>query len=369
MRSALPDDPPPKKRRWTDPGARAERRIERRRRARRRRIATAAGLVGGYLLDCALGDPRRLHPVAGYGSAVSALERRMYAPTRAAGARYAAVAAGVPVLAAGALSLATRRRPVTRAMLVAAATWTVLGGRSLRRQAGALARSLQAGDLPAARQRLPNLAGRNPSTLDETELTRATVESVAENTSDAVVGPLFWGAVAGLPGLVGYRAVNTLDAMVGHRTPRYADFGTAAARADDVVNLIPSRLTALSFVAAAPLVGGSRSRTGWVWLRDGNQHPSPNAGQCEAAMAGALDVRLGGRNVYFGRTEERPPLGDGRRPVPADVYRATRLSGAAGAVALSAAVVVALSGRWRRLRGGRRSASAVRSGLGRARKR
>lgn len=271
----------------------------------------------------------------------------MYAPTRAAGARYAALAVGVPVLAATALSVATRRRPVARAALVAMTTWTVLGGRSLRRQAGALARSLQAGDLAAARCRLPNLAGRDPAALDERELTRATIESVAENTSDAVVAPLFWGALAGLPGLVGYRAVNTLDAMVGHRTPRYADFGTAAARADDVANLVPSRLTALAFVAGAPLVGGRRLRTGWIWFRDGNRHPSPNAGQCEAAMAGALGVRLGGRNVYFGRAEERPTLGDGRSPEPADIYRAIRLSAAASAMAVSVAVLRALSGPWR----------------------
>lgn len=334
------------------------RRVTRQRAARRRRLATATGLVAGYLLDAALGDPRRLHPVAGFGTAAAALERRMYAPTHAAGARYAAVAVGAPVVAATLLSVATRRRPVTRAMLVAATTWTVLGGRSLRRQAAALARSLQAGDLPAARRRLPNLAGRDPSNLDETELARATVESVAENTSDAVVGPLFWGAVAGLPGLVGYRAVNTLDAMVGHRTPRYARFGTAAARADDVANLIPSRLTALAFVAGAPLVGGQRLRTGWVWLRDGHRHPSPNAGQCEAAMAGALGVRLGGRNVYFGRSEQRPSLGDGRPPVPSDVYRAVRLSAAAGTVALSVAVVRVLSGPWRRLIARRRSGKA-----------
>jgi len=338
----------------------------RRREARWGRIATASGLLAGYLLDTALGDPRRLHPVAGFGKAAAALERRMYAPTRAAGARYAALAIGVPVLAATALSVATRRRPVARAALVAVTTWTVLGGRSLHRQAGALARSLQAGDLDAARRRLPNLAGRDPARLDERELARATVESVAENTSDAVVAPLFWGAVAGLPGLVGYRAVNTLDAMVGHRTPRYADFGTAAARADDVANLVPSRLTALAFVAGAPLVGGRRLRTAWIWFRDGNRHPSPNAGQCEAAMAGALGVRLGGRNVYFGRAEERPTLGDGRPPEAIDAYRAIRLSAAAGAMAVSLAVLRALSGPWRRLVAGRR---ARRSGRERASRR
>jgi len=164
-----------------------------------------------------------------------------------------------------------------------------------------------------------------------------------------VVAPLFWGAVAGLPGLVGYRAVNTLDAMVGHRTLRYAEFGTAAARADDVANLVPSRLTALAFVAGAPLVGGSRRQASWIWFRDGHRHPSPNAGQCEAAMAGALDVRLGGRNVYFGQAEDRPTLGDGRPPEATDIYRAVRLSAAASGMAVAVAVLRALSGPWRRL--------------------
>jgi adenosylcobinamide-phosphate synthase len=213
---------------------------------------------------------------------------------------------------------------------VAATTWAVLGGRSLRREARALADSLDAGDLADARRRLPNLAGRDPSTLDETELARATVESVAENTSDAEVAPLFWGAVAGLPGLVGYRAVNTLDAMIGHRNDRYAHFGTAAARADDVANVIPSP-----------------GRTAWVWFRDGHRHPSPNAGQCEAAMAGALEIRLGGSNVYFGQAEVRPRLGDGRAPGAGDIHRAARLSATVGASALALAALRALTGPWR----------------------
>ncbi len=268
----------------------------------------------------------------------------MYAPTRAAGAKFTAVAVGTPVLAAVAATVATRNRPLARAALMAAATWTVLGGRSLRTEATALAVSLEGGNLSAARRRLPSLAGRDPSTLDEKELARATVESVAENTSDAVVGPLFWGAVAGLPGLVGYRAVNTLDAMVGHRSPRYERFGAVAARTDDVANLAPSRLTAALFVARAPLVGGTRRRAAWTWLRDGHRHPSPNAGQCEAAMAGALDVRLGGRNVYSGRIESRPHLGAGPRPEPADIHRAVRLSRAAGALAVGLAAVRAATG-------------------------
>src|SRR5258705_9627102 len=154
-----------------------------------------------------------------------------------------------------------------------------------------MADRLDRGDLAAARAQLPNLCGRDPSTLDETELARATVESVAENTSDAVVAPLAWGALFGLPGLVGYRAVNTLDAMVGHRSPRYRDFGTVSARLDDLANLGPSRATAALTVALAPLAAGRRREALRIWLRDGRRHPSPNAGQCEAAVAGALDIR------------------------------------------------------------------------------
>ncbi|NJC70819.1 cobalamin biosynthesis protein [Planosporangium thailandense] len=303
-------------------------------------VATGAGLLAGALLDAALGDPRRWHPIAGYGRVAGALERCMYAPTTQAGARYVAVAAGVPTAAAVAASLATRRRPVLRAALVAATTWTVLGSTSLRREGTVMASALGSGDLAAARNRLPHLCGRDPSALDGSELSRATVESVAENTSDAAVGALFWGAVAGLPGLVGYRAVNTLDAMVGHRSSRYARFGTAAARLDDVANLVPARITAAFTVAAAPLVGGSPLRALWTWARDGRRHPSPNSGQCEAAMAGALGVRLGGRNVYAGRVEDRPVLGrSGRAPQVGDIHRAVRLSGLVTAAATGLAVL------------------------------
>jgi adenosylcobinamide-phosphate synthase len=311
----------------------------------------AAGLVAGYLLDAALGDPRRFHPVAGFGRAAGALERRLHPGTdstraRAAGAVFTAIATGAPVLAGAAAAALTRRRPVTRAVLVAAATWTVLGGRTLRREATVMAGHLGRGDLPAARDRLGHLCGRDPSALDEPELARATVESVAENTSDAVVAPLFWGGVAGLPGLLGYRAANTLDAMVGHRSPRYARFGTPSARLDDALNLLPSRLTGLLTVAVAPVAGGAPGETLRVWRRDRNDHPSPNAGQCEAAMAGALGVRLGGRNVYFGRTETRPFLGDGPKPSAGHLRRAARISGAVGAAALVvSAGLAALRGR------------------------
>ncbi|WP_130513474.1 cobalamin biosynthesis protein [Krasilnikovia cinnamomea] len=297
----------------------------------------------GYALDAALGDPRRFHPVAGFGQAAAALERRLYAPRRRAGAVFAVAAVGVPVLAGVGAAALTRRRPVARAAVVATATWAVLGGRTLRHEAAVMAGHLEDHDLAAARGRLNHLCGRDPSALDAPELARATVESVAENTSDAVVAPLFWGALAGLPGLLGYRAANTLDAMVGHRSTRYARFGTPAARLDDALNLLPSRLTGVLTVAAAPLAGGRVGEALRVWRRDRNDHPSPNAGQCEAATAGALGVRLGGRNVYFGRTESRPFLGDGPRPSAAQVRGAARLSGAVGVAAALLAGGVALA--------------------------
>jgi adenosylcobinamide-phosphate synthase len=289
----------------------------------------------GAALDALVGDPRRWHPVAGFGRFAGAVERRLYKPSRRSGVGFVAVTVGAPVAAAAVVAHKTRGKPLARAAVVAAATWAVLGGTSLRREATAMADALDHGDLDQARERLPNLCGRDPSRLDEKELARATVESVAENTSDAVVGPLVWGAIAGLPGLVGYRAVNTLDAMVGHRSERYREFGWAAARLDDVANLVPARLTALLTVLAAD----RPARAARAWRRDGREHPSPNAGQCEAAFAGALGVRLGGRNNYAGRIEHRPFLNEaGRPPEPDDIRRATRLSTVVGLGALAIAI-------------------------------
>jgi adenosylcobinamide-phosphate synthase len=312
------------------------------------------GLIAGAALDALAGDPRRGHPVAAFGRAATALERRLYADSKARGTVFATACvlgtAGLG-MAAGALS----RRPAPSAatgmdvLLTAAATWAVLGGASLAREGGVMADALESGDIEAARRRLPHLCGRDPGTLDAKELTRATVESIAENTSDAAVAPLLWGAVLGVPGLLAYRAVNTLDAMVGHRSPRYANFGWAAARIDDAANWVPARFTGLLTAACAPLVGGSPRETHAILRRDGADHPSPNAGRCEAAFAGALGVRLGGVNVYGPRVEHRPELGEGDAPEPYDIRRAVRLS---RAVTLMAAVCTA---------GGRFAVSRARS--------
>jgi adenosylcobinamide-phosphate synthase len=287
---------------------------------------TATGLALGAAADLVFADPRRGHPVAGFGTAAAGLERRIWRDSRPMGVAYTAALVAAATGLGAALDRAARPGPAVRVLVSAAAAWSVLGGTSLGRAAGQMHNALAAGDLARARAALPALAGRDPSALDESGLARATVESVAENTADAAVAPLFWGAVAGLPGLLGYRAVNTLDAMVGHRSPRYERFGWAAARLDDAANWLPARLTALLTVACAPLAGASAAGAWRTWHRDGAAHPSPNAGRCEAAMAGALGVRLGGRNVYGSRIEDRPQLGNGRLPEAADIPRAVRLS-------------------------------------------
>jgi adenosylcobinamide-phosphate synthase len=295
--------------------------------------AGGAGLAAGLVADRLLGDPRRGHPVAAFGAVAARTERSLYADSRATGAAHAALLVG----AAGALGAAAdrgaRRSTAARVAVTAAATWAVVGGTTLRREAATMTALLDPPDLPAARDRLAHLCGREAGALDVDGLARAAVESVAENTSDAVVGPLVWGALLGVPGLLGYRAANTLDAMVGHRSERYLRFGWASARLDDAANLLPARLSALLAVLLAPLVGGRPARAARAWRRDAHRHPSPNAGPVEAAFAGALGRTLGGPVTYAGRVEERTLLGDGPAPTTGDLPRAARLS---DAVALSA---------------------------------
>lgn len=304
-------------------------------------------MLAGAVVDAIVGDPRRGHPVAAYGRWSGAVERRLYASTGRRGAAFAGVAVGVPVALSWLVDRGLGRLPAARWVARTSVTWAVLGGTTLRREALTMQRLLAADDLVGARAQLASLCGRDAAALDAAGLARATVESVAENTSDAAIAPLFWGAIAGTPGLVGYRCINTLDAMVGHRSERYASFGTACARLDDVANLVPSRLTSLLAIAVAPVVGGRSSEARRVWRRDRGCHPSPNSGQCESAFAGALGVRLGGRNVYGTRVEHRPFLGDGLPPEVADIARAARLSGAVQLVTL-ALVVLSSAARRRR---------------------
>ena len=292
------------------------------------------GVLLGYLADLVLGDPRAGHPVAGFGAAASALERVTYRDSRAAGAVYVAVLVGAVSLVGVAVERQARRCGAFGSVVVTAmATWVALGGTSLTGVGSAMGELLSNDDLVGARRLLPSLCGRDPATLDAAGLARATVESLAENTSDAQVAPLLWATAGGVPGVLGYRAVNTLDAMVGHRSPHYALFGWAAARLDDGANYVAARLTATLAALCAPIVGGSPLRAVRAWRRDAGRHPSPNAGVVEAAFAGALGVQLGGPTQYHYELQIRPALGDGLPPTLADIQRAVRLSRAVQAAA------------------------------------
>jgi adenosylcobinamide-phosphate synthase len=305
-------------------------------------MSAKPAMVAGVVADWVVGDPRRGHPVAGFGAVAAALEGRWWGPSRSAGVAYVTVLVGGTAAAAAVVDRGLGRRPVARVLLLGLVTWAALGGRSLAEAGRRLAGAVRDSDLEAARRLAPTLVGRDPSGLDGPELCRAAVESVAENTADAVVGPLLWGALAGPAGVAAYRAANTLDAMVGHHNARYERFGWAAARLDDLLTWPAARLGAGLTCLLAPLVGGHAGRAWRTLRRDGGAHPSPNAGRMEAAFAGALGVRLGGTNRYGDRVEQRPALGSDAAPGPDDVDRAVRLSLLVG---LAAAVLAALVAR------------------------
>jgi adenosylcobinamide-phosphate synthase len=291
------------------------------------------------MLDRVLPEPPgRVHPVVVFGLVMTGLERRVYRDDKRAGAAHA--------LAGVALGVGAGR--AVRSTLLA--TTTAVAGRGLGDAAEQVRYALDEADLDRARRLLPALVGRDPEELGEAEIARAVVESVAENTVDAVVGPAFWAALVGAPGALVYRAVNTLDSMVGHRSARYANFGWASARLDDALAWVPARVTAALVAAVRPRAAGA------VWRAVRTQapgHPSPNAGVAEAAFAAALGVQLGGTNRYAGRAEERVVLGTGRAVTAGDIERAVRLSrdvSAALAAALAILGTVVLSRRWRHTR-------------------
>ncbi len=244
----------------------------------------------------------------------------MYRDSRPAGLLFTMVCVGS---AWGAGRLVGGSRPEwVKAAVTASTAWSALGGTTLTRIGGEVADALDAGDLDAARALVPSLCGRDPNALDAAGIARAALESIAENTSDAAVAPLMWGAVAGVPGLVAYRTVNTLDAMVGYRTDRHGRFGWASARLDDLANIVPARITGVLAAVLGPDAPGAVR----AWRRDARRHPSPNAGVAEAAFAGALGVTLGGRTEYPHGVEERPRLGEGPAPDTADLRAAVALS-------------------------------------------
>jgi adenosylcobinamide-phosphate synthase len=270
-------------------------------------VSTAIGL----LADRALGEPPApVHPVAAFGAVMTRIERRLYRDDRWAGVVHAA--SGI------ALGFAAGKLVRSRAL----ATYLAVSGRMLGATAGQIGDALAAGDVDGARALLPSLVGRDPSELDEAGIARAVVESVAENTVDAVVAPALWAAAAGAPGVLAHRAANTMDAMVGHHSERYERYGWAAARIDDAMAWVPARATAALVAAVRP----ASARDVWrIVRRDAPAHPSPNAGVAESAFAAALGVGLGGTVRYGDRVEHRPLLGEGRAVEAADIGRAVRL--------------------------------------------
>jgi adenosylcobinamide-phosphate synthase len=285
------------------------------------------GAATGLVLDQLLGEPAaRFHPLVHFGRIMNVFETENYHDTKLAGVIHSA--AGVTLGA-----LAGRIVGST-----AVATGLAVGGHSLHRAAADVRDALSQGDVDKARSLLPSLVGRNPSDLDEFEISRATVESVAENTVDAIVAPALVAAISGASGVLSYRAINTMDAMVGHRSPRYHNYGWASARLDDIANWVPARCTAALVALVRPK---SVSAIGNAVRTQAPDHPSPNSGVAEAAFAAALGVQLGGRNFYDGRVEDRPLLGTGRPTQGSDITQAIRLS---RDVTLALALLLGLAG-------------------------
>ncbi|MRR58432.1 MAG: cobalamin biosynthesis protein CobD [Deltaproteobacteria bacterium] len=283
-------------------------------------------VVIAVLLDLLLGDPRWLpHPVVGIGMLISALEkvlRRGFRNERLGGFLLLICVVGTTgLLAYLLLKGAYAASSYLGVALAAVLAWTCLAARSLHRESNLVADRLVAGDLEGARQYLSRIVGRDTEDLDEAQIWRALVETVAENTSDGIIAPLFYLMIGGpVSGLV-YKAVNTLDSMVGYKNERYREFGWASARFDDLANWIPARLTGLLMVLAAPVVVLSAGKAFKMMIRDGGNHSSPNSGIPEAATAGALGVRLGGTNRYFGQPVEKPTIGDPLRELSRESYR------------------------------------------------
>jgi adenosylcobinamide-phosphate synthase len=305
------------------------------------------------LIELCLGYPQFLlraigHPVTWIGRLIGALDRALNRETMSAGARRGAGICSVVILIAvvGLVAFFVQRalfRWPAGLLATALLGSTLIAQRSLHRHVAAVATALAKEDIGAARIAVAHIVGRDPDTLDAAGIARAAIESLAENFSDGIVAPVLWLAIAGLPGAAVYKAINTADSMIGHRTPRYAAFGWAAARLDDLVNLPASRLSGLLLIVAAALTKDASAGAAWraVW-RDAARHRSPNAGYPEAAMAGALGLALAGPRIYGGVCVEDAIMGDGRRDAnAADILRALALYRRADAILI--ALLAALS--------------------------
>ncbi|MBP0115135.1 adenosylcobinamide-phosphate synthase CbiB [Bradyrhizobium vignae] len=286
-------------------------------------------MVVAMAVDALLGWPAPLfarigHPVTWLGRLIAAIDAAWNRASDPPAWRRAAGVAGALVVIALSVALGWIVQSVLslgwiQIMLIGILAWPLVALRSLHDHVAAVAMPLQAGDIAAAREAVSRIVGRDPTALDEAGIARAAIESLAENSSDGIVAPVFWGALFGLPGIFGYKAINTLDSMIGHRSERHEAFGWAAARIDDLANFIPARLTGFLFV----LLASRRSEALSCMARDARRHRSPNAGWPEAAMAGALGVRLSGPRIYHGSATDEPWLNQGARdPRAADITEA-----------------------------------------------
>ena len=292
-------------------------------------------LLIGFGIDCVLGDPHSLpHPVVLIGKTISALEcvlRRIFPKTprgeRAAGAVLwlivAFLAAAVPALL---LCLCGRVSPWLRLAVESVMCWQILAAKSLRDESMKVYHELEHGSIESARRAVSMIVGRDTQNLTEEGVTKAAVETVAENTSDGIIAPLFYMMIGGAVLGFAYKSVNTMDSMVGYVNDRYRYFGTAAAKLDDVLNYIPARLSAWLMIAGAWLIGMDGKNAKKIYLRDRRKHASPNSAQTEAVMAGALDIRLAGDAWYFGELHKKPYIGDPIRKVEIeDIIRSHKL--------------------------------------------
>ncbi|MCK1715391.1 MULTISPECIES: adenosylcobinamide-phosphate synthase CbiB [unclassified Bradyrhizobium] len=286
----------------------------------------AGAMVVAMAVDALVGWPSWLfarigHPVTWLGRLIAAVDAAWNRPSDPPALRRAAGVAGALVAIALAVALGWTLQSALsfgwmQIALVGVLAWPLVALRSLHDHVAAVAKPLQAGDIAGAREAVARIVGRDPAALDDAGIARAAIESLAENASDGIVAPVFWGALFGLPGILGYKAINTLDSMIGHRTERHETFGWAAARIDDVANFVPARLTGFLFVLLAP----RRAEALSCMTRDARRHRSPNAGWPEAAMAGALGVRLSGPRIYHDSTTNEPWLNEGARdPLAADI--------------------------------------------------
>ncbi len=316
-------------------------------------MTSLCALAIGFAIDFFAGDPEGFpHPVRLMGKAVSLLEKLLRSAfprtpkgERTAGAlMWIAVASLSLLIPALILALLRRLSPWLALAAESLMCWQILAARSLKTESMKVASALESNDLKASRKAVSMIVGRDTEALDEAGVARAAVETVAENTSDGVIAPLLFAAVGGAPLGMMYKAVNTMDSMVGYKNERYLHFGRTAAKLDDAANYLPARLAALLLIAAAALTGENPKDALRIWRRDRRKHASPNSAQCEAAMAGALGLRLCGPAVYFGTRYDKPYIGDDNRPIePEDIPRACRMEYAGAFLGLAVMGLIRLA--------------------------